>query len=75
MKIVKAVEDSCSLIKGVSEAVENEVKEQKVEFFSMLATTLASSLLEKMLMDKEVIRSGEETIRAGERTNRAGQDF
>ena len=58
MKIVKALEESSLLIKGVSEAVENEVKEQKLEFLSMLAATLAPRLLGKLLMDKEVIRAG-----------------
>ena len=75
MKIVKVLEESYLLIKGVSVAVENELKEQKVEFLSMLAAALASSLLRKLLMDNEVIRAGEETIRAGEGTNRPGQDL
>ena len=32
MKIVKSLEDCCLLIKGVSETIENELKEQKREF-------------------------------------------
>ena len=33
MKIVKSLEESCLLIKGISEAIKNEAKEQKGEFF------------------------------------------
>ena len=32
MKIVKSLEESDSLIKGVSETFENEAEEQKVDF-------------------------------------------
>ena len=48
MKIVKedSVEDSGLLIKGVTETVENEMKEQKGEFFNILADTLGASSLE-----------------------------
>ena len=66
MKIVKHLEDSGLLIKGVSETVGNEVKEQKGVFLGMLAVTLASSLLGNMLSDKGVIRAGKGTIRAGQ---------
>ena len=34
MKIIKSIEDSCLLLKGVSEAMQNEVKEQKGGFLS-----------------------------------------
>ena len=37
MKIVKSLEDGGLLIKGVSEAVENEVKEQEKGFLGLLA--------------------------------------
>ena len=33
IRIVKSLEDSCFLIKGVSEIIQNEVKEQKEYFF------------------------------------------
>ena len=36
MKIVKSPEESGLLIKGISETIKNEVKEQKGEFLSML---------------------------------------
>ena len=32
MEIVKSLEDSGLLLKGVSEAIENEAKEKKVDF-------------------------------------------
>ena len=36
MKIVQALEDSNILLKGVTKTIENETKEQKVGFLSML---------------------------------------
>ena len=45
MKIVK----SWLLIKGVSEAIQNEAKEQKDKFPSMLLGTLVTSLSANML--------------------------
>ena len=36
MKIVKSLEDSGLLLKGVSETIQNEAKEQKGEFITML---------------------------------------
>ena len=44
IKIVKSLEDSGLLLKGVTESVQNEVKEQKGGFFSMLLATLGASL-------------------------------
>ena len=45
IKIVKSLEDSGLLLKGVTETVQNEVKEQKGGFLSMLLGTLGASLL------------------------------
>ena len=39
MKIVKSLEDSGLLIKGVSETIKNDAKEQKRGFLSMLLGT------------------------------------
>ena len=64
LKIVKSLEDSGVLLKGVSETIKNEAKEQKGGFLSMLLGALGASLLGNMLAGKEVIRAGEETIRA-----------
>ena len=45
MKIVQALQDSNILLKGVSETIKNETKEQKAGFLSMLVGTLEASLL------------------------------
>ena len=45
MKIVQNLEDSSFLLRGVSETIQNEVKEQKGGFLSMLLGTLGVSLL------------------------------
>ena len=43
MKIVKSPEESSLLTKDVSEAVENEVEEQKGGFLGMLTAILVAS--------------------------------
>ena len=65
MKIVKSLEDSSLLLKGLSEIIQNVVKEQKEEFLSMLLDTLGASLLGNMLAGKGVNRSGKGKDRAG----------
>ena len=45
MKTVKSLEESGSLIKGVSETTKKEANEQKGGFLSMLLGTLRASLL------------------------------
>ena len=69
LKIVKSLEDSGVLLKGVSETIQNEAKEQRGGFLSMLLGTLGASLLvdvlSKGLSGKGVIRAGEGTDRAG----------
>ena len=76
LKIVKSIENSGVLLKGVSETIQNETKEQRGGFLSMLLGTLGASLLgdvlSKGLSGKGVIRAGEGTIRAGKGTIRAG---
>ena len=54
MKIVKSLEESGLLIKGVSETIKNEAKEQKGRFLSKLLGTLGASLLENLLTGKRV---------------------
>ena len=54
IKIVKSLEDSGLLLKGVTETVQNEVKEQKGGFLSMLLGTLGASLLGNILTSKEI---------------------
>ena len=68
LKIVRSLEDSELLLKGVTETVKNEAKQQRGGFLSILLGTLGASLLGDMLFGKKgkgVIRAGEETIRAG----------
>ena len=62
MKMLKSLEESGLLIKGVSEAIKNEAKEQKGGFLSMLLGTLGASLLGNLLTGKGTIRAGEGTI-------------
>ena len=68
LKIVKSLEDFGLLLKGVSETIQYEAKEQRGGFLSMLLGTLGTSLLvdilSKGLSGKGVIRAGEGTIRA-----------
>ena len=58
IEIVQALEDSNILLKGVSKAIENETKEQKGGFLSMLFGTLGASLLENLLAGKRIVRAG-----------------
>ena len=46
MKIVKSLDDFGLLLKRVSETIQNEVKEQKGRFLSMLLSTLGANLAE-----------------------------
>ena len=58
IKIVQALEDSNILLKGVTETVKNEIKEQKGGFLSMLLSTLDASLLGNLLTGKGFVRAG-----------------
>ena len=64
LKIVKSLENSGLLLKGVSETIQHEAKEQREGFLSMLLGTLGASLLGDILSGKGIIRAGEGTIRA-----------
>ena len=72
LKIVKSLEDSGLLLKGASDIVKDEVKEQKGGFLSMLLGTLGASLSGDMLLGKDVIRAGEGVLRAAEETANVG---
>ena len=54
VKIVQALEDSNILLKGVTKTIENETKEQKGGFLSMLLGTLGASLLGNLLTGKGI---------------------
>ena len=59
IKIVKSLEESRLLIKGISKTNENKAKEQKGGFRPMLLQTLAASILGIALAGRGVIRAGE----------------
>ena len=54
IKIVKSVEDFGSLIKGVSENIQNGAKEQKGGFLNMLLGTLGASLFKTFQQENEL---------------------
>ena len=66
MKIVKSLEESGLSIKGISETINNEAKEQKDGFLGILLDPLATSLLRSVLTGRVAIRADEGTIRAGQ---------
>ena len=78
IKTVKSLEDSGFILKGVTETIPNDVKEQKRGFLSMLLCTLGASLLGNLLTGKGIYRAGKGKgkvkgiNRAGEGTVRAG---
>ena len=49
LKIVKSLENSGVLLKGISETIQHEAKEQRGGFLSMLLGTLGASLLDDVL--------------------------
>ena len=73
IKIVKSLEDSGLLLNGVTETVQNEIKEQKGEFLSMLLGTLGASLLGNLLAGKGIQTAGKGILRTGEGIVRAGE--
>ena len=66
MKKVKSQADAGLLIKGVSETIKNETKEQKGGFLSMLFGILRASLLGNLLTGNR-----SETVRDFSYANRA----
>ena len=57
--------DSGLLLKGVKERIQNEAKEQKRGFPSMLLGALGASLLGNILEDKGMNRAGDGVIKTG----------
>ena len=66
VKIVKSLEDFILLVKGVTETVQNKVKEQEGGFLSALLGTLGAILLGDLLIAKGIYRAGKrkEVLRA-----------
>ena len=75
IQIVRSLEDSGLLLKGVTESVQNEVKEQKGGFLSILLGTLVTNLLGNVLTRKGIHRAGKGKgiHRAGEGIVRVGE--
>ena len=70
IKVVKSLENSGLLLKGVSETIQNEAKDQKGGFLSMLLGTLGA-----ILAGKEMNRTGEGFLRAGYGSSIKNKDF
>ena len=66
IKTVKSLEDSVLLLEGATESVQNEVKEQKGGFLSMLLGTSGAILLGNLLSGKGVNKKGKGIHRASE---------
>ena len=75
IKIVKSLKNSGLLLKGVSEAIQNESKKQKGGFLSMLLDTLDTSLLGNILAGKGMNKTGEEFLRAGYGSSIKSKEF
>ena len=77
MKIIKALENSGILLKGVSKTIKNEAKVQRGGFVSMLLGTLGASLLSNLLTGgKGIMRAGEGSVASrtkGDGIVRAGE--
>ena len=58
IKIIQALEDSNTLLKGVTKPIKNETKEQKGGFLSTLLGTLGATLLGNLLTGKGIVRAG-----------------
>ena len=73
VKIVKTLEDSGLLPEGISEAIQNEAKEQRGGFLSKSLGTLGASLLGDILTGKEINKTekghGQGIVSAGYGSN------
>ena len=63
IKIIEALENSGIFLKG--ETIENETKEQRGGFLSMLLGTLGASLSGSLLTGKGIMRAGDGIVRGG----------
>ena len=67
IRIIEVLQNSGILLKVVTKTIENETKEQRGGFLSMLLGTLGASLLGSLLTGgKGIIRAAEGIVRAGE---------
>ena len=70
IKIVKSLEDSGLLLKGITESVQNKIKEQKGEFLNMLLGTLGASLLGNFLTGKNAFHTRKIVNKKGKEIHR-----
>ena len=73
IKIVKSLEDSGLLLKGITESVQNEIKEEKGGFISMLLGALGASLLGNLLTGKGAFHARKRVNKKGNGIHRAGE--
>ena len=73
IKIVKSLESFGLLLKRITESVQNEIKEQKGVFLSMLLGTLGASLLGNLLTGKGAFHAGKGVNKKGKGIHRAGE--
>ena len=67
IKIIEVLENSGILLKGVTKIIENETKEQRGGFLTMLLGTLGVSLLGNLSTGgKGIVTAGDRIVRAGE---------
>ena len=74
IEIVESFEDSGQLPEGVSETVQNEAKEQRGRFLSMLLGTLGASLSGNILAGNGINTAGEGAIAKSVREERQRRD-
>ena len=65
IKIVTSLENFSLLPEGTSKIIQNEAKEQRGGFLSMLLGALGASLSGDILTGEGINRAGERVIRAG----------
>ena len=70
IKIIKELENSGILLKGVNKTIENEIKEQRGGFLSMFLGALGASLLSNLLTGKGIMRAGDGIVTAGEESKK-----
>ena len=73
IKIVKSLEDSGLLLEGITESVQNEIKEQKSGFLSMLLGTSGASLLGNLVTGKGTFQARKIVNKKGKGIHRAGE--
>ena len=56
--IIKVIEDSNILLKGVTETIKNETKKQEGGFLGILVDILGSILLRNLLSRKGIVTAG-----------------